>query len=155
MSAIARRISATPARTAADSWRLITAIVCQDDSGANLEFGKVAGIASSLIADEAFKDAALTIIGAGPRLRVYCLYDEEAVTGDDRNEDQLSWKPTGLDWKAYFPCPSDDLDWVRKDLKQTSNRFFAYDLKEGLQLDETAKDSSAKLEIDVEAFNRI
>ncbi len=155
MSVIARRICATPARSAADAWRLITEIICQDNSDAATEFGRVTGIASSLIADEAFKDEALVIIGAGPRLRVYCLYDEEAVTADNRNEGKLTWKPADSDWKAYLPCPSDDLNWVTKSLKERSSRFIAYDIKEGLKVEEATMRSTAKLEIDAEAFNRL
>jgi hypothetical protein len=36
----------------------------------------------SLIAAEAMRDSPIVVHGVGPRLRVYCLYDDEAILGE-------------------------------------------------------------------------
>ena len=44
----------------------------------------VGGVACSLVSSEAFTDA-IVIWGNGPRVRVYCLFGEDAIIGDDNS----------------------------------------------------------------------
>jgi len=132
MSVVARRFVASPERTASITWSEITALVCGSDQAAKQEFAKIEGLAGCSIAEEALRDDPLVIAGVGPRLRVYCLYGEDAITGDNRNEDSLSWKPTDGGWKGYLPCTSEDFDWMSRAVKERSSRFSAYDVAEGL-----------------------
>lgn len=132
MSVFARKFVATPERTAATTWGEITALVCGSDQVAKQEFIKIEGLAACSISEETLRDDALVIAGVGPRLRVYCLYGEDAITGDRKNEEPLSWKPTDGDWKGYLPCTSEDFDWMTKAIKERSSRFTAYDVAQGL-----------------------
>ncbi len=154
---VARRIVATPARSAADAWAVIVDIVTIEGSSARRELDRAAGIMMSLIAAEATKDSAIVIHGVGPRLRLYCLYDDEAVLGEGASEDQLHWCPTDGDWRMSVPCPRDDLSWVQKALPQVSTRITARDLSEpgpAEEGDEMLKATGDLGPVAVEAFFR-
>src|SRR5262245_32139944 len=121
MTVIARRVIATPARPASAAWTVIVNIIAPDESSdARKELESISGIASDLIADEALKSAAV-VYGAGPRVRVYCLYNEDAIAGDGASESSLAFDPTNGDWRMSLPCPAEDLDWVNEALKTKSN----------------------------------
>jgi hypothetical protein len=153
VTVIARRFRANPARTAGQTWEAITDLVCGDDK-AKAEFLHVAGVAASLIADEALRQSAIVVAGTGPRLRVYCLYDEDALDGEDANEDPLSWSPTEAGWKTYLPCPTADLSWVSAALSSKgTERFEAYDASEGIK--EPEKTKGFDLSIDEEGLRNL
>lgn len=95
MTVIARRIIATPARPASEAWSLIVELLApESESQARKELLAIAGIASALIADEAMKTAPIVVSGSGPRVRIYCLYDEEAIVGEQAKETSLPAIPT-------------------------------------------------------------
>ncbi len=103
MSVIARRFASIPERTAIETWKAISALLASDPkSAAARELASVAGIACSLITREAMTSP-LVAYGAGPRVRVYCLYNENAVEGDDANESGLAFDVTDGDWKPKAP----------------------------------------------------
>jgi len=155
MTVVARRFSARPVRTSSETWSAITDLICGINKEAALEFRKVSGITSALIAEEAFLNHPLMMVGTGPRLRVYCLYDEEAVTADERNEDPLKWEPTKGDWKVFLPCSSEDIVWVPDALKEKTAKFIAYDIEKGIPELDQSKSGSSGLTIDVEGFKKI
>jgi len=152
MSVVSRKIRATPFRTAAETWRFIKALICQKNAKAETEFDKISGLAASFIADEMLKEEALVVVGKGSRLRVYCLYDEDAIVDDDANEDSLSWEIAQGSWKAHLPCTKDNRSWAEKALKGNEH-FSLYDPKEGVKEVGIAKVGS--LEIDEEAFRNL
>ncbi len=154
MTVIARRFRANPARTAGQTWEAIAALVCGDDTGAKTEFLLVAGVAASLIADEALRENPLVVAGTGPRLRVYCLYDEDAINGEDANEDALSWSPTETAWKAYLPCSPENMSWVSTALSSKGTEHFeVYDVSKGLNKAEETK--SFDLSINEESLRNL
>ena len=119
----------------------------------------VSGTAASLISSDAMKDAAVVCTGSGPRVRIDCLYGEDAITGDDANESPLQHCPTDAtdeEWEASLPCPTKDLDWVNRSLKDQSNRITARDMSErlGPKEEEKQKSNSASASVDTEAFLR-
>ena len=120
MSVIARRIRATPERPAVDTWRFIVSL-------ARRELEAVGGVAACLIADEVPKEAPIVLAGSGPRLRIYCLYGEEALTGEGSNETDLTWDPTVAEWMMWLPTAGEDLEWVRTQLAKVGKRIVAYD----------------------------
>ena len=65
---------------------------------------------------EAPTDDAIVIWGNGPRVRVYCLFGDSAISAEDKNEDALAICPTGGDWSMSLPCPPEDLSWVQEEL---------------------------------------
>ncbi|MDQ5826821.1 MAG: hypothetical protein M3441_21810 [Chloroflexota bacterium] len=155
MTVVARRIIATPARPASEAWAVMVDLLAPDkQSEARKELESVAGIASNLIADEAFEGAVGVVYGSGPRVRLYCLYGDKAISGDRASESALAFNPTEGDWRMSLPCPAEDLAWVRDALKERSSRITARDMDEDVddESDSERRKSSASFEIDTEAF---
>lgn len=130
MSTVARRtFKSTPERDASQTWAVIIDVLTQGKAGdARTELLAVAGVAASIIADQAPKDAAITVTCDGPITRIYCLYDDDAVEGSDANEESLGFDPLNGDWRISLPCLADDLAWVQGALKKHSARITARDL---------------------------
>jgi hypothetical protein len=132
MSAIAaRRVASTPTRTVTQTWAKIVELIAPDpNSAARKELALVAGVACSSISSEAIKDAAIVVWGGGPRVRVYCLFDEDAITRDDVNEDPLSKSPTEGDWNMSIPCLPEDVAWSKAKLASVTSRITARSMNE-------------------------
>lgn len=124
---VVRRIAATPARSAAASWTLISDLIAPRGSSARQELDRIAGIAMSLIADEAARENPMVVSGVGSRLRVYCVYSDEAVLGEGLSEEPLSWCPTDGNWAMSLPCSLEDLAWVQSALSRITSRVTARD----------------------------
>jgi hypothetical protein len=127
MSTVASRtFASTPKRDAAETWAAIVDLLTQGRAGPRrTELLAVSGIAASTIADQAPKDAPIVVTCDGPRTRLYCLYDDDAVEGSDANEDALGFDPLAGDWRVSLPCQKDDLAWVRAALKKHGARITA------------------------------
>ena len=120
MTVIARTFASVPQRTATETWKAISEVLAPDsESAAALELASVSGIASSLITREAMTSP-IVVYGSGPRVRIYCLYNDDAIEGDDVREGALPFDATAGDWKMSLPCPLDDLPWVQDALKARS-----------------------------------
>ena len=72
----------------------------------------------------------------GPRTRIYCLFDDDAVDGSDANEAALGYDPLKGDWAVSLPCHADDLAWVQRALKQHSARITARELDAAVAADQ-------------------
>jgi len=160
MSTVARRFPASPVRLSSATWEAITKLVCKGQATATAEFRKVSGIASALLNDELFKAHPFVVKNKGPRLRVYCIYGQDAITGEGKNEDTLSWEPVANDWHAYIPCSSGESKEMAKIVKSKSSKFSVYDVEEGLPDEEEAesKTESAQVQtiaVDWEAFKKL
>ena len=155
---VVRRVVATPGRPAAMAWAVIADLLATQNSAARGELNAVAGIAISLIAAEAMSESPMVVHGVGPRLRVYCLYGEEAMLAEGTSEEPLPWCPTDGDWKMSLPCPPEDLSWVQAALANRSDRIKARDWStRAPSKDETNRSSMVAANsntIDVDAFLR-
>ena len=149
---LARRVVSTPVRTVAQTWEKIVEIVAPDPkSSARAELAKASGVACSAIASEATKDAAIVIWGNGPRVRVYCVFDEDAITQDDVNEDSLPKIPTEGDWKMSIPCLPEDVKWSAA--KLGAGRIAARSMEEDVEDDvEKTEAAAAAMSINVGEF---
>lgn len=148
-----RSFRSSPQRDATETWSGIVELLTQGkDSDARRELRAVAGIASCLIADQAPMSAPIVATCDGPRTRIYCLYDDDAVEGSDASEDGLGFDPLKGDWKLSLPCPKDELSWVQPALKKHSNRITARDLATGIATDRASATNSQSLTLDVEGF---
>jgi hypothetical protein len=128
-----RTFRSTPQRDAQETWAAVVDLLTQRRAGdARNELLTVAGIAASIIADHAPSDAAIVVTGDGPRTRIYCLYDDQAIDGSDANEDSLGFDPLKGDWRVSLPCMADDLAWVQSALKKHSMRITARDSAEAI-----------------------
>jgi hypothetical protein len=132
MATVTRRIfRSTPYRDAMDTWLAITNLLLQGQStSAADEFRAVAGIAASLIADEALKAAPIVVTCEGPRTRIYAIYNEDALGDADAVEDALAYNPLHGDWAVSLPCFADDLRWVQQALSRHSSRITARDVND-------------------------
>lgn len=144
MSTVARRtFRSTPHRDARATWTAIADLLTQGRAGVRGELMAVAGVAASVIADQAPREAAIIVTCDGPRTRIYCLYDDDAIDGDDANEDTLGFDPLKGDWRISLPCLADDLAWVQGALNRHSTRITARDSAETTTADENSS-SDAK-----------
>ena len=139
MTVVKRTFASSPARDAYATWTAIVDLLTRGKDGANrTELMAVAGVASSIISDAAPERAPIVVTCDGPRIRIYCLYDEDAIEGSDANEDALAFDPLNGDWAVSLPCPAEDLDWVKTALKAHSKRVTARDLDTGIVTEEAA-----------------
>ena len=156
MSVVARSFVSIPVRSARETWAAICSLLAPDSkSSAALELSAVAGLTASLIAREAMT-APIVVYGSGPRVRIYCLYHDDAIEGDDSNESALTFDATEGDWQMSLPCPAEDLTWVQSELAQRSQRIRARDQEAKVDEDETEANSARSfvLKLDEEAFFR-
>lgn len=156
MTVIARRIRATPYRSASKAWSVIVDLLAPaGENAARRELEAIAGIAAELIADETMT-APIVVTGSGPRVRLYCLYDDDAISGEDANENRLAFDATSGDWHVLLPCPSADLTWVRTALAAHSQRTSVRDMFEavGSEDDDKAARTQAEVVVDPEDFFR-
>src|ERR1700704_4303081 len=100
MSTVSRRIFvSTPARDAAKTWNMIVDLLAPTAAHpARKELLDVVGIAASVISDRSPRNHAIVATCDGPRTRVYCLFDEDAVDGSDANEAALGYAGLKGDW---------------------------------------------------------
>ncbi len=143
MTVVSRRIRATPARSASAAWSVITELVTKPGSDARQELVDIEGVASCLIAEESLKTDPCVVFGSGPRLRVYCLYDDQAIAGEKASEGVLTFTPTEGDWRMSLPCAADDLAWVQKSLRERSTRVTAREAGTAVEGEETSAAASA------------
>src|ERR1700677_1353331 len=129
MTTVARRtFRSNPQRDALQTWIAIVDLLTQGRTGdSRTELLAIGGVAASIIAEQAPKDAAIVVTCDGPRTRIYCLYDDEAIEGSDANEEVFGFDPLKGDWRVSLPCLADDLDWVQGALKKHSTRITARD----------------------------
>jgi len=151
---ITRHVASTPHRTPGETWEVIASLLAPDSSSAaRAELKKVAGVAASSIASEAPADGAFVVYGNGPQVRVYCIFGEDAVSGDGVNEDALRDDPADGDWRMSMPCLPEDLDWTQKKLKELSKRVTARATGEAVDYEKTkAAKASDGLVINIKEF---
>ena len=62
MTVVARRIAATPARSASEAWHVLVNLVAPSDGAARKELQGIEGIASCVIAEEAMKSVMMAVV---------------------------------------------------------------------------------------------
>jgi hypothetical protein len=153
VSAVRRTFTSCPSRSAHDTWVAIVDLLTKSCSVATrAELLSVRGEAASIISDQAPADAPIVVTGDGPRTRIYCLYDDDALEGSDANESALGFDPLKGDWAVSLPCQAEDLDWVRDALKRKTSRVVARDMADGISTASSASSASVELVLDPEGF---
>jgi hypothetical protein len=110
----------------------------------------IAGVAASCIADQAALSAPIVVTCDGPRTRIYCLYDDNALDETDARESALGFDPLKGDWALSLPCNEEDLPWVREALAKHSPRISARDKSDGFVTEEATK--AIAMTLDIEGF---
>lgn len=154
MTTVARRtVRSTPHRSASETWTTIVELLTRGNtSAARTELLAVAGVASSIITDQFPKNAPIVVTCSGPRTRVYCTYDEDAIDGTNASEESFGFDPLAGEWMLSFPCGKDDLAWVQAALKPHPH-CCARSLDEKVEkASADADDSDKPLEVDVGRF---
>lgn len=153
MSTVVRRTFAScPARSAHDSWGAIVDLLAKSNATAREELLSVSGEASSIISDQAPANAPIVVTADGPRTRIYCLYDDDALDASDANESPLGFDPLKGDWAVSLPCQAEDLDWVQAALKRKTSRIVARDMSQGTTVAEGASSATVELVLDPQGF---
>lgn len=122
---VRRDISSIPLRTAEKTWKTICDLITANDSEDIAQLDAAASVMYSLIADEVFIEAPLTIIGVSHRLVIYLRYRADALE-EGESVDVLEWNPTAGDWTMYVPCDDENFDWVKKTLAARAPRFVVH-----------------------------
>lgn len=147
MSVIARKIAASPKRTAVEVWEVICKILSKNGSDARQTLESIEGVAAAIISDEILKDVPIILSGNGPRVRIYCVYGDAALEEDNSNEVSLPEYPTLATWHMYIPCNLEDITWVKASLANFSDYVSVYD-KDKVPDIENNSDFSASLNVD-------
>ena len=153
MTTIARRIRSSPYRDSIATWSTVVDLLTKGQSGeARTELMSVEGVAAAVIAEHGPQTSAIVVTCDGPRTRVYCTYDDDALDGSDANEDSLGYDPLKGHWAVSLPCPKNDLEWVQKALSKKSRRITARELSETVVKDDDDGDTADELVLDRKAF---
>jgi hypothetical protein len=154
MGTVAKRtMRSTPHRDAMQTWAAIVELLTQGRrDAARTELLSVGGIAASVIADHAAKTGAIVVTCDGPRTRIYCLYDDDAIDSSDANEDALGFDPLKGDWAVSLPCQSDDLAWVQSALKKLSARITGREMTSAVEAEQSNQSAGGPLVLDVKGF---
>ncbi|MDQ2139853.1 hypothetical protein RBI14_16965 [Alcaligenaceae bacterium B3P038] len=141
---VSRTVRSSPYRDALQTWEAIVELLTNGkDSAARTQLLAVAGVGASLITDQATKGAPIVATCDGPRTRIYCLFDEDAIEGSDASEDALAFEPLKGNWAVSLPCSKDELPWVQAVLKKHSTRIVARDMTQGIATENQATSAQA------------
>jgi len=149
---ISRTIRSVPFRSARETWQCIVDILTASGGSAHRdELKSVMGIAAAIITDKSPNQAPIVVLGGGPRVRIYCVYDESALEVDSHNEAPLSFGVLEGSWTVSLPCRTDDLAWVTEALQRKTPRVTAREETEGIEVP-VAKVQASTFELNVGEF---
>jgi hypothetical protein len=154
MTTVASRIfRSSPQRSSVETWEAIVDLLTAGQSGpARNELLSIMGVASAVIAERGPQNASITVTCDGPRTRIYCLYDDDAVDGSDAKEDSLGYNPLNGNWAVSLPCSEDELPWIQAALSDKTNRISARDKSETLGGGDSDAGEAQNLSVNLEAF---
>lgn len=109
MTVVARRIRATPVRTTADTWTLISELITAVDGSMRRDLDRAGNIAAMLIAEEHTRANPILLTDCGPQVRIYTLHGMDAIDGANVNEQALQITPTD-GWNLALPAAGADFD---------------------------------------------
>lgn len=155
MSTVRRDFRSVPCRDAAATWSAIVDLITASSptAEARKELQSVAGIVASVITDQVPQSSPIVVTCDGPRTRIYCLYDEDALDDSASNEAKLGFDATKGDWQVSVAVAAEDLTWVQAALKMQTNRVVARDAADGFEVDAVKKSASASaVALDLQGF---
>ncbi len=154
MTTVARTVRSSPHRDTVKTWEFITELLTKGGSSAvRAELQSVAGIAAAVLAERSAKEAAIVATGDGPRIRIYCVYDDDALDESEANEDPLGFDALVGDWAISLPCPEADLAWVQAALREKSSRVTARDSSQSVGATKASNSAATEdLVLNAEAF---
>ncbi len=154
MTTIARRFAARPVRTSIEAWAAVRDALCQDNNPAVDEFDRIQGVAASVISSNLPAAHPFVFIGEGPRVRVFMVYDNQALEGEDLNESPLVSSPFRSSWTGWVPALPDEIELVQTHLRRMSDCFVAYNVNHDLPEPQASRQDRS-LTLDREAMRRL
>lgn len=148
---IRRDIASIPARSAAETWAAIIALVKHQGSIDIAQLEAAASVMQALIAEEHPSAQPIVFSGGGPRVVIYCVYAEQAMEMG-LSIDPLPENPTKGDWRMTAPCDEDDVAWMNKTLAARASRLKVHSVKAAPAEAEPSK--AASFDIDWGAVGR-
>lgn len=156
MNTVARRdFRSIPHRDASATWAAIVDLLTAggNDVGKRQELLKVAGVVSSVIADQGPRESPIVVTCDGPRTRIYCSFDDDALDDSNSNEAKLGFDALKGDWQVSLPVGEEDLAWVQAALRKNSSRVVARHKDSGIEVEQKASTAVAnEFVLDVEGF---
>lgn len=154
VTVVRRDFRSVPHRDAAGTWTAIVDLLNGSrDAARRQQLLAVTGVVSSVITDQFPRESPIVATCEGPRTRIYCSYDDDALDDSNENETPLGYDALKGDWQVSLPVSAEDLAWVQAALKRHGNRVVAYDKDEGLESARSAQAAPATaLALDVEGF---
>lgn len=143
---VRRDIASIPARSAAETWSAIIELVTSAKSADADQLTAAASILQALIADEQPASVPIVFSGCGPRVLIYCVYNEEAME-HGLKIDALPSNPTEGDWRMTAPCEDEDVAWMNKSLKSRAPRLSVHSAKDAPDA-ASDEDKAAAIQID-------
>jgi len=146
---VRREIASIPVRSAGETWQAILDLITGSGSVDVDTLKAAASVMESLIADEHPATVSIVVKGQGPRLVIYCLYNEAAMEAG-KDIDGINWNPTGgSTWKMTAPSEADDVGWMNDALKSRAPRVTVHNVASPPADDE---DESASASTDASAL---
>jgi hypothetical protein len=152
MSTVRRDFKASPQRTGTETWEAVARLLAPEDGAARRELQSAAGTAGQLIATESVKEFPIIAVGSGPRVHIYCLYDDDALEEDNANEATLAFDATSKDWKVSIPVLKEDIAWSQTELSKVSSRISVREKSQSFGSEDEKKSASSSLQLDTTAF---
>lgn len=149
---IRRDIASIPVRTAAQTWQAIIDLITGDGTVDRHQLDAASSVMQSLIADEHPATVPVVVKGAGPRVVIYLLYNEDAMEAG-ADVDRLGSNPTAGDWRLTAPCEEDDTAWMNKTLAARAPRISVHAADQAPAEDDD-RESAKALEIDWGALGK-
>ena len=149
---IRRNISSIPVRTAAQTWQAVVDLITGNGTVDRQQLDAAASVMQSLIADEHPATVPIVLKGAGPRVVIYLLYNEDAMEAG-ADVDKLGSNPTAGDWRITAQCDDDDVAWMNKSLATRAPRISVHPADQA-PADDEDEDSAKALEIDWGALGK-
>lgn len=145
---VRRNVASLPARSAKETWAVITKLVTGAGSVDAGQLEAAASIACSAMADEHTAAVPIVLKGGGSRLVVYTVHGAEAMELGQA-VDSLSWNPTASDeWSMTIPCSDEDVGWMTNALKERAPRITVHDVNAEPGAEAEAGRKVADVEID-------
>lgn len=154
MTTVVRRdFRSIPHRDAIATWTAIVELLTAGgDAARRNELMAVTGVACSVIADQYPSASPIVVTCDGPRTRIYCWYDDDALDDSNSNESKLGFDALKGDWQVALPVAKEDLAWVQAALKKNSGRIIARDKDSGIEVEKQEQAASTSLALDLEGF---
>ena len=146
---IRRDVASVPLRSAKETWDTIVQLVSGNGTVDGEQLEDARSVMECVIADEQPAAVPIVLKGGGPRVVIYCKYNEDAMEAG-LEVDSMSEVPTAGDWRLNAPCEQEDKEWMNNSLKDGASRVSVYAANEPpIDEEEKSSEASSVLKVDL------